>query len=170
MGSDSAASSGGVIHNLAYSKTFTRDGVIIGTTGYVRPGQILRYQYEWPKVKEDVDGWMFNEFIPGWQQALRAAGNLQVSEEQTMQDANFLIGVKGRLFGLHGLFEVIEVADEYACDGCGREVAAGVMYATRGKRMTPEERITLALEAASYHLEGVRPPFNIGSVPNNYKS
>lgn len=166
MGSDTAASGGGIIFNMAQSKTFVRGGVIVSYTGYVRPGQVLQYSYDWPRVKGDIDDWLYNQFIPGWQQALRNAGNLSVSEEQVTQDAHFLIGVGGRLYSMHQQFEVIEVADDYACDGCGQEVAYGVLYATKNKKMRPQDRIQLALEAASYHLEGVRGPFNIGRVKN----
>lgn len=164
MGSDSACSHGGMIQNLAESKTFTRDGVIIGSTGYVRPGQVLRYSYRWPAVKQDIDHWLFNEFIPGWQDALKQSKNLEVSDEQATQDAAFLIGVRGRIFEMDHYFEVVEVRDDYHAVGCGTEIALGVMYATQKRKLKPEERILLALNAASYHMEGVRAPFHVGKV------
>ena len=46
--------------------------------------------------------------------------------------------------------------------GCGSDIAHGSLYTTKDKQS--EERIMVALEAASHHSMGVRPPFKIVKI------
>ena len=48
--------------------------------------------------------------------------------------------------------------ESFLCDNCGEELALGSLYTTQESKMTTEEKINIALNAASQFSIGVRPP------------
>jgi hypothetical protein len=60
--------------------------------------------------------------------------------------------------------EVMLDKTPYACVGCGAEFCNGSLHSTQNMSIGPEQRVRMALEAASFHSIGVKPPFIIKSI------
>jgi hypothetical protein len=90
----------------------------------------------------------------------REGGFARKKDEQE-EGGHFLVGVRGRLFEIESDYQVGESLDGYAAIGSGDDVALGALFATHHLGMSPEQRLTLALEAAQHHITSVRAPFLI---------
>jgi ATP-dependent protease HslVU (ClpYQ) peptidase subunit len=167
VGGDSAGVDVGslAICGRADEKVFLTDSeeFIMGFCGSFRIGQLLRYALippDQPSKKDDM-GYMVTDFIDAVRTMQKEKGSMQKENELEEHDAAFLVGYKGKLYVIESDFQVGRPIENYAAVGCGAQIALGAMYATRESTMTPEERITLALQAAVEYSAGVRPPFHI---------
>jgi len=135
----------------------------MGFCGSFRIGQLLRYALVPPtqKVGQDDMAYMVTDFIDAVRTMQKDKGTLKKENELEEHDAGFLVGFNGKLYVIESDFQVGQPSDNYACIGCGGQIASGAMYATRNSSMSPEERITLALSAAAEYSAGVRAPFHI---------
>lgn len=136
---------------------------IMGFAGSFRIGQLLRYALvppDQPSKKDDM-AYMVTDFIDAVRAMQRDKGTMKKENELEEHDAAFLVGYNGKLYVIESDFQVGRPIEDYAAVGCGAQIALGAMYATRGSQLTPEERITLALQAATEYSAGVRPPFHI---------
>ena len=136
---------------------------IMGFCGSFRIGQLLRYALEVPDQpsKKDDMAYMVTDFIDAVRNMQKEKGSLKKENELEEHEASFLVGYNGKLYVIEEDFQVGRPIENYASVGCGAQIALGAMYATRNSNMTPEERITLALQAATEYSAGVRPPFHI---------
>jgi hypothetical protein len=160
MGADSAGVGGYYIERRKDEKVFINGDFIIGFTSSFRMGQLLRFTFSPPKIKENQDIYQFmvSDFVESVRQCLKSGGYTKIeSNEET--GGMFLVGYKGRLFTIAPDFQVGELLIDYASVGCGSDIALGSMYSTDGKPIT--ERIMTGLKAAEEFSAGVRGPFNI---------
>ena len=72
---------------------------------------------------------------------------------------SFILGYRGRSFTIENDFQIGECVCNFSSVGCGQDVALGAMYATQDIKLSPKERIKLALNAAEEFSLGVRGPF-----------
>jgi hypothetical protein len=157
LGGDSAAPQGWDLIVRADPKVFAVGPYVVGFTTSWRMGQVLRFAFKPPKPPADhLDRFMSTVLVDAARDALKAAGFARKDHEQE-EGGTWLVGVAGRLFAIHGDYQVAESADGYTAVGCGAQVAHGVLYATPS--MPPGRRLQLALEAAQRHSAGVRGPF-----------
>lgn len=160
MGADSAGVGGYYIERRKDEKVFLNGEFIIGFTSSFRMGQLLRFKFSPPKMKEgqDIYEFMVSDFVEGVRQCLKAGGYSKVDNNEET-GGTFLVGYRGRLFTVAADFQVSELLGDYAAVGCGSDIALGSMYSSKGKVVV--ERIMTALEAAEEFSAGVRGPFNI---------
>jgi len=160
MGADSASVAGYEIQRRADSKVFINGDFIIGFTSSFRMGQLLRYSFAPPAIKEkqDVFAYMVTDFVDAVRTCLKQGGYAKVENGEDT-GGTFLVGYKGRLFCIESDFQVAEARAPYNACGCGQGYALGSLYSTQGK--SPTDRITQALQAAEEFSAGVRSPFNI---------
>ena len=143
-------------------KVFKNGEFIFGFTSSFRMGQLLRYAFNPPPYYTDVDlyKYMVTDFVDSIRKCLKEGGYARTKEgEET--GGTFLVGYKGRLFMIDCDYQVAEHSCPYFSVGCGEEYAKGCLYALQDTDMTPEEKITKALEAAEKFSVGVAGPFNI---------
>lgn len=160
IGGDSAVSSHNLIQTITDPKVWRKGQFIFGFAGSLRTGQIIKYNLKIPPINNrPPTEYMVTSFINSMRKCLKTAGSAREEHKEEEQDSQFLIGYQGHLFEIDEAYGVCEVADEYVAIGSGTEYALGSLYATKGR--PAEERLTKALEAASYFSEGVRPPFHI---------
>lgn len=149
----------------ADEKVFINDSgeFVMGFCGSFRIGQLLRYALtppDQPSKKEDM-AYMVTDFVDAVRAMQKEKGALTKENEVEEHNASFLVGYNGKLYVIESDFQVGRPIEGYASVGCGAQIALGAMYATRNSAMAPEERITLALQAATEYSAGVRPPFHI---------
>lgn len=165
IGGDSA---GVDVENLsictrADEKVFVSDGgeFIMGFAGSFRIGQLLRYAFVAPdqSSKKDDMAYMVTDFVDAIRTMQRDKGALKKENEIEEHEAEFLVGYKGKLYIIDTDFQIGRPLENYMAIGCAAQVALGALYATRDSDMSPEERITLALNAATEYNVGVKAPF-----------
>jgi hypothetical protein len=161
IGGDSAGLSGWLHIHRADPKVFTSGDYLIGFTTSFRMGQLIRFT-DLPKALdrqgEDLDRFMSTEFVDALRTAFKDGGFAKKDSDRE-EAGTFLVGVNGRLYEVDDDYQVGRSLDDYQACGCAREVAIGVLYAT--KRSKPEVRVRRALEAAAHHSGGVGAPFTI---------
>ena len=160
MGGDSAGIGGYSLQIRKDEKVFINGEFIFGFTSSFRMGQLLRYSLVPPKRYPDIDvySFMVKDFIDAVRKCLKDGGYAKKDKEEE-SGGTFLVGYQGRLFEIDNDYQVAEVLQNYASCGCGLDLALGSLYSTEDKK--PEERVTMALQAAEKFSAGVRSPFNI---------
>lgn len=176
MCADSAGVDGLSIATRNDKKVFIRKDVAgtefgFGFTSSFRMGQLLQYSFQIPTLATDVDlqEYMSTKFISAVRTCLKEGGYVQVTNNRESA-GTFLVGVRNRIFAIHGDFQVAEAAMPFNACGCGASLALGSLYSTHnmnlmGHKLEPEFRLRLALHAAQEYSAGVRSPFHYITVP-----
>ena len=112
---------------------------------------------------------MVTKVVPEIRKALKRNGRLLTeqnmgergygSEGGDVSDGTLLVGVRGKLFAVHGDLQVCHSRAKYNAVGSGVDVALGALHVTRG--VDPRTRVRKALEASEAHACGVRRPWRI---------
>lgn len=162
LGGDSAgAETGGwALDVRADEKVFKNGPYVMGFTTSFRMGDLLRYSLKPPAPEghRDLRGFMATEFVNAVRTALKEGG-FATKDKEVESAGQFLVGVSGRLFTIHGDYQVAESCVPYAAVGCGAQVALGAMYVSKNR--DPRRRIRIALAAAERFSAGVRGPFRV---------
>lgn len=176
IGADSLGSNGytqAVESNPKVFRNSTLKNVVMGSTSTFRHIDLLKYsknlfpeidKYKIPSGETVVNHeYMVTAFIP----------NIIKLFEDGIKEAdkggNFLVGIDGKLYEIQSDFSVLEPMSGYSSVGCGEVAAKGSLYATSknfGDKLTPEEHIICALEAAEKNCVGVQRPFVILNTKN----
>lgn len=173
IGGDSRCTAGWVHTNHATStpKVFRVADMIIGSTGTHRMCQLIQFALVKPEHPEGMDciAYLVTHFANAVRDCLKAAGHAEKEKDRESYDGALLIGYRERLFSMGGDYAIDEDANSYCAVGSGQEVALGSMHtsARMGELLSPEKRITWALEAAATFSNGVGGPFVIETLASN---
>lgn len=170
IGGDSAGVAGYSMSTRTDCKVFKSGEMVMGFTTSFRMGQILQYHLTPPTPLEgqsDVT-YMVKQFIPAVKAALVAHG-FEKNDSGRQEGGTFLVGYRGALFAIYSDYQVGCVAQSYYACGCGEDLVLGALFALDLYEMTPEERLTIALEAAEEFSAGVKAPFSIVSTGEERK-
>lgn len=165
MGGDSAGVAGLDILVRKDTKVFKVQGrFLIGYTSSFRMGQLLRFKLKVAEQTEDQEDYeyMCTTFIDAVRELLKKEGYTK-TESNRESIGTFLVGYKGRLYGIADDLQVAEGVDTYDTCGCGGKYASGAMEVLVNQlpNQDPLEKIKEALEVAVKFSGGVRPPFNL---------
>ena len=167
FGSDSLASDSYSQSVMTDSKIFMLGEMIIGYAGSFRSAQVLRHAMALPgreESQEDME-YLVGSFLHSVRIAFAEAGILRIQDCVEDFEGEFILGYRGKIYYMQGDFSLIHTVDDFCSIGEGGDSARAVLYATRAmKTLKPIERMTLALEAASYNITSVKPPFHFKSV------
>ena len=170
LGGDSFNGNGAYWLELIEPKVVCRevgsDKVLMGASGSSRAAHLLR-SMDLPMIDDmDVSRWVNKALVEAIRTTFRASGQLKKADEvEEVEDLSFLVGVRGRLFGIWGNFTAVE-SERYLAVGSGMYVALGALHALwhTASPATPEEELLGALAAAEAHNPYVRAPFHIVST------
>lgn len=164
MGGDSLGSDGWDSTSRKDQKVFKTGEWVMGFTTSYRMGQLLMHRFTPPLLSEgqDVFAYMVTDFIDAVRRCLKDGGFAKRDSDRE-SGGEFLVGFRGRLFTIGSDYQVGEPIEPYDAVGCGHAYAKGSLYSTPPS-LSPSKRITIALEAASLHSNGVRAPFTILST------
>lgn len=162
---DSAGSSGPRLAVRADKKVFRKDQFVFGFTSSFRMGQILQYSLALPEFMEgqSLDHYMATSFIDAVRACLKEKGFTSIDSNKESGGC-FLVGYRGRLFEIDDDFQVGERLGFYSAVGCGQDLALGALYALENTNLLPQEKLGLALGAASKFSGAVCAPFVVGST------
>jgi len=155
MGADSfATTNDGERRTIKTNKLFFNKEYLIGFTGSVRTGQALLPCYFEPP--SDI-----MEFPDTIREHLYSKGCVITSEEHgQIQTSNFLIGWRGKLYELLLDFQMNETDGDCNAIGAGAAFAFGSFNTSKHfKLISPQQRLVMALEAASFYTTTCGPPF-----------
>lgn len=147
----------------ADEKVFVKGEMIFGFTSSFRMGQLLRYSLKIPEqsAKQGDYEYMCTSFMDAVLKTLRSKRYAK-TEKGRISIGTFLVGYKGNLYEIESDLQVAKTMINYESVGCGDDLAMGALHAlTKAKKLKPEKRIRMALEAASTFSAGVAPPFKI---------
>ena len=164
MGGDSAGVAGFDMTVRADEKVFHNGGYLMGFTSSFRMGQLLRYAFEPPEIKdgEEINKFMATRFVDAVRQCLKDGGYARKKDEEEIGGA-FLVGYKGHLFTIHSDYQVAISSFKFDVVGCGESYAKGALYSIE-PGLSPEVKVEMALRAAEQFSAGVRRPFTILSL------
>lgn len=166
MGADSAGVAGLALQRRSDRKIYRVGAMLIGFTTSFRMGQLLGYSLVLPEHHEDVtvERYLATVFVDATRTCLKAGG-FAGSKDGVEQGGDFLVAYRGRIFTVHGDYQVAETVEDYAAVGCGLELALGSLHTTeKFGTLSGEERVRCALEAAARFSAGVCDPFHIEAL------
>jgi ATP-dependent protease HslVU (ClpYQ) peptidase subunit len=163
MGGDSAVNNGNV-RILKESKIFIREPFIIGCTGNIRIFQVLQHcDIKMRKQKTDETDlkYLITVFVPEIRRLYKENGWNINSSNNEIGSGEFLLGYKNTLYRIGRDLSVVVIDTDYNACGSGEDFAFGSLFTTKNMSININEKIKLALEAASEYDGCVRPPFDI---------
>lgn len=162
IGGDTFGSNGHFGQEHDHSKVFRVNDFIIGGTSSFRMLDILEYSFSprKPYPDDDIEKYMRTVFVDAARQSMKTGGFAIVKDTWCETGGTFLVGYKDKLWEVQGDFSVLNCAPFASC-GSGYEVALGSLYTTGTLKMEPEDRIKIALEAASKYIVSVGGKFTI---------
>lgn len=175
MGSDSLGSNSYTKVVQAQPKCFRykeREDTVMGSTSTFRHIDLLKYDTtlfsELDKFKnvEINHEYMVTKFVPKLHNLFKD-GLIEPTKNGVVEGANFIIGVKDRLYELQGDYSVMDNKDGYAAVGCGENHAYASLFTTEDMDMEAKDRIIKALESAEKFCCGVQRPFTIINTMND---
>jgi ATP-dependent protease HslVU (ClpYQ) peptidase subunit len=161
---DSAASNEYHSYPTGLSKVFRNDSMIIGYTSSFRMGQILEYKLNIPNHPANMSdlGYLVTHFIDALRECLSDSGFASRVEE-TERGGSFIMTYRNEIYYIGADYQVNTPKNGIASVGAGYEYALGSLHSTEG--LKPIERVTKALNAASYYSPFVRLPFVAFEAP-----
>lgn len=160
MGADGyATADDGERRPIVAEKLFFNKDYLIGYTGSVRTGQVLKPEkFDPPSDIEDLPDAI--------REHLFEKGCVLSSEEHgQIHTSNFLIGHQGMIYEILIDFQMNKTYGDFNSIGAGSQYAFGSLYTTRFlKNISPQQRIKLALNAASFYNVSCGPPFTYESI------
>ncbi len=163
IGGDSAFSdtTGNGTTLLEESKVFHNGDLTFGFCGSLRLGQILSIT-KFPKrlVSETPEKYVQDRVIPAFRSTMVKNG--LVKEDGEIPDGSITImAVGGKCFYIQEDFAWARFRSNEYAEGSGGQFALGSLHTTRSMALTPVERVTMALAAASELCTSVAPPFTV---------
>lgn len=165
LGGDSAGCDGWDLMVRRDPKVFRKGDFLIGGSGSYRVNQLVQYQFTPPEHPAGMDAFEFMcaAFVEALRESVKNGGSTLIKEGQEKSGGWLLVAYRGRLFRIDSDYQVGENVAPFDAIGCGGNFALGALDATPGG--DPEERMTLALEAAERWCTGVRRPFTVLTLP-----
>ena len=172
MGADSAGTSPNTLDQVSCKtpKIYKEGDFIIGTVGCLRGMQLMQNYLDMEErgeaiaaVPEATPFEIVSGLVEDMRQLFSHYGYTQMDSGKET-GGNFLIGYRGSIFLVQPEYDIIEPGFPYYSVGNGDSAAFGVLYATRERRVSPKDRVIMALEAAEMFNAAVRRPWVIESV------
>ncbi len=162
IGGDSAGVSDWDTTTLSSPKVFHVGDFLIGYTSSFRMGQLLQYQLSVKEQDGECDrAYMITVFAEAVREVLKSYGYASI-DNNTESGGAFLVGYRGRLYGMGQNFAVLERADMFDAVGCGKFYALGALAVNVSD--SPKDRITEALTVSAHFCAAVRAPFHIEAI------
>ena len=168
IGGDGVTAFGYYVMPSRQPKVFRVGEALVGVSGSPRVGQLLRLAVETAPCPPDADPykWLCLDFSTALRTVVNEHGAMKTEEGADDIKSHALIGIRGRLFYMDGLFAIYESSRGYEACGGGSEVVMGSLITSHHMvGVTPEQRIRWALEACFEVMPSIGPPYTIDHLP-----
>jgi len=155
MGADGVSTNGRAEHRPIHcEKIFWNKEYLIGFTGSIRNGQLIKSDYfSPPEDIKDLPDAMYDHFTK--------KGVICNDEDGTViQQSNFLIAWKGEIYDILVDFQMNKTYGDYNAIGSGANTALGSFFTSR-RFKSPTKRVLTALKAAAEFSFAVGEPYTI---------
>lgn len=156
MGADLCVTGSYTKDILAQPKIFFKnEEMLMGCSGHLRFGQIIEHSFNPPEWRYDLKTdfeYLCTDFIHALRECLAENGFGKEAQklEADSDEGSAIIAFNGSLWILTSDFCVLQSPRNFAVLGSGEPYAQGSLLATeRVMNMDPENRINMAIEAAS---------------------
>lgn len=150
-------------------KVFKIGEFIFGYTSSFRMGQIIQRHFCPPEETKnmDEDDYIYNNVIEHLIKILKDKGYARI-EANEVSGGTFLMGFRGRLFEISSDFQIGENIESYHAVGSGGITARSSLWTIEqlNNKMNVEDKIKLAITAASKHIHSVDDNIHIVSTKN----
>lgn len=181
---DSAGVGGLSLSVRADPKVFMNGEIAFGCTSSFRMIQLLRFGLVVPPFEITVPThpggletyeWAVRKLVPAIRSCLKEGG-FAGKKDEVESGGQFLVGVRGRLFGIHNDYQVSESIYGFEACGCGFDLALGALASKVGL-LTHDQKEALpslslagsyaaqAIEIAERFSAGVRGPIQAVTTP-----
>lgn len=133
--------------------------LLIGVCGSCRCSQILQFGWKRSNDKYDSPQEYMYLLINQIRNLLKNEGFAEIKNSQE-EGGNFLVAFDSHLFEVQSDYSFLEIGGHVVI-GSGIYLANGSLITSNKFAFSPQERVTLALEAAAENVTTVRPPFTI---------
>lgn len=166
FGGDSAAIDAGTLSIAVRNdaKVFRNKKMLIGFSGSFRAGQLMRFKFKPPEHKKGVDDYeyMCTDVVKKIQKCFEDNGLDGHNKKQEKETSvHLLIAYNGTIYEIDIDYQVGIPAENYCSIGGGSDLALGALFAVKNAPMKPEDKLKIALDAASKFNASVLPPYNI---------
>ena len=143
-------------------KVFATGPYAMAFAGDFRVGQVLKYHFNPPEPPQDpevLQRFMVTGFVNRMTEAMKKGGLWTKEEGLRIQDSEFIVAVKKRVFWVGPDLGILEMRDNMIAIGAGKEYALGSLVTSEGA--PADVRVRKALEAANRFCPWVKPPYTI---------
>ena len=168
LGADSAAVTDRLLIVCEPHKVFTSGAGLVGVSGGLRIGQLIRFQGAPLELGDDGPVPSLLRWIQALRVGLGPAGVLRTKDGiEELADSRMLVGLAGRWFEIDSEWQIVEPASPYWAIGSGQLIALGALHAMASWMAPrhPRAKVTAALHAAAMYDPGVRAPFEFVERP-----
>lgn len=168
MAADSVASDWNTLYHRSQGKVFRVGELLIGMAGSPRAADLIRYKLELPfrdprSGPDDDHRYLVTDVASAVKNLIWKSG-AEDEDQDTLMAAVGLIGYRGRLYDMHGDYQVGQNRMPYGAVGSGGHVALGVLYALHTSSPSPalsepRSALEIALAAAEEFTPYVRKPW-----------
>lgn len=141
--------------------------MLIAGVGGIRTFQIIRFSFK-PPIQKDKDDFQYlcKDFAYELKECLRENNELTNEEDTNLETmaCNLLIAYKGKLYMVGEDFQIEKTMSHFNAIGSGASYSLGSLYTTEKSRLSPKQRILLALKSSAKFANTVEPPFKILSI------
>lgn len=151
-----------------FPKIWRSGSFLIGTTGYLRLQQLLRFKLALPKQKKQSDmAFMCVDFSDAIRKCLKDSNYAKEKDNVNDFDGQILVGYHGQVYTIEENYQIGNNVRRFAACGCGADFAYGSLETN--SKAQPLPRIREALRVAAEFSAGVSPPFKILKLPFSKK-
>lgn len=159
MGGERGHSDSSIITAAKNPKIFKINDYLLGYSGITGQGQLVGYRFSFPPIPKgiDVNEYMVSEFAPSLRTFYQS---YEINIDKEEDCADFIVGVKGRVFELSSYdFQCVEY--DVTAIGTGREYALGAYYAIGNYDIDPKDILRTCVEAAVHLSPSCKAPIDI---------
>jgi len=145
------------VEPMTGSKVQVKSEMGFGICGSFRMCDVIQHMFRPPNYtdKMDEEKYMVKLFIPALLKCF-ADNSWLYKNNELPRGGTFIVGFNGRLFTIHGDFQVSEQEGNYIAIGCGDDHAKGAMYIMTNRLkdendLDPEQIVESAIKASIAH-------------------
>ena len=159
------------IVNINNSKDYYE--MLIGTCGYPRINQLLRYSLIIPEIDidEDINRWLISKFIPSVRNCFIKEGYTDSDNTEINNGSKFMVGFKDRLFIIEQNFQITEIENNYCTMGGGSSTAFPILKSIDSilniNKINVKDRIIKTFKLTEEMYTCCRPPYYIEEINYN---
>lgn len=163
FGADSIISDDNGKCQMRQSKIFPIGDEIAGCCGDLRFIQLLSSNWIMPKKQsgDSVEKYIHISVVDSIRECLAEGGYLEKENDKEKIESELIFSYRKTLYVMDSSFGIFTPKLNYAAIGSGAEIAHGAMFALSKAKTKPEDKIKIALSAASMFGVGIGPPFKL---------